>query len=58
MPRYRAREPIYLNKVGRLVQTGEVFVSGETPGKAWIAIDPPFPPVTIAAPHGAAAASK
>jgi hypothetical protein len=40
MLRYRAREPIYLNNVGRLVDTGEVFTSDDPPGLAWIPLDP------------------
>jgi hypothetical protein len=43
MPRYRAREPIYLNNVGRLVDTDEVFTSDEAPGLAWILLDAPRP---------------
>jgi hypothetical protein len=39
MPRYRAREPIYLNSEGRLIATGEVFSSAEVPGHAWIALE-------------------
>jgi hypothetical protein len=35
MATYRAREPIYLNNAGRLVDTGEVFSSDEVPGLAW-----------------------
>lgn len=38
MPQYRAREPIYLNNEGRLIDTGEVFSSEATPGLAWIAL--------------------
>ena len=41
MPSYRAREPIYLNSLGRMVDTDEVFTSDEPPGLAWILIDPP-----------------
>ncbi len=36
MPEYRASAPIYLNREGRLIETGEVFTSDETPGLAWI----------------------
>jgi hypothetical protein len=39
MPSYRAREPIYLNSQGRLIDTGEVFTSDETPGLAWIPLE-------------------
>ena len=46
MPSFRAREPIYLNSEGRLVDTGEVFTSDETPGLAWIALETPQP-VTV-----------
>lgn len=41
MPRYQAREPIYLSRKGRLVHAGEIFSSDEPPGLAWIALDPP-----------------
>lgn len=51
MPRYQAREPIYLSKTRRLVQAGETFVSDETPGLAWIALDRPArKPVASAKP--------
>ena len=49
MPRYRAREPIYLNSVGRLVDTDEVFTSDDPPGLAWIPLDP-APPAAATAP--------
>jgi len=39
MPHYRAREPIYLNGEGRLIDTDEVFASDEVPGLAWIALE-------------------
>jgi|GEM_PF-1709044 len=38
MAQYRARKPIYLNNEGRLIDTGEVFSSEETPDLAWIAL--------------------
>ena len=41
MPRYRAREPIYLNGENRLIDTDEEFASDETPGLAWISLEPP-----------------
>ena len=47
MPSYRAREPIYLCSEGRMIDTGEVFTSNETPGLAWIPLETP-PPVASA----------
>jgi hypothetical protein len=43
MPSYRAREPIYLNNEGRLVDTDEVFASDDVPGLAWIPLETPPP---------------
>lgn len=47
MARYRAREPIYLNSEGRLIDTDEVFTSDEAPGLAWILLEAE-PPAAIA----------
>jgi len=49
MPSYRAREPIYLNNEGRLIDTGEVFTSDEIPGRAWIPLETPPPAATAPA---------
>ncbi|WP_156428158.1 hypothetical protein [Novosphingobium sp. FSW06-99] len=46
MPSFRAREPIYLCTAGRLIDTGEVFSSDETPGLAWIPLETPPPLAT------------
>lgn len=56
MPQYRAREPIYLSDEGRLIQTGDVFSSMQTPGHAWIALD--SPPAAAVAPRKPAAKAK
>ena len=49
MPSYRAREPIYLNREGRLIDTDDVFTSDEAPGLAWIPLD--AEPVAAPAPR-------
>lgn len=46
MPRFRARQAIYLSNEQRLVAAGEEFSSDETPGLAWIALDLPEPGAT------------
>ena len=51
MRSFRAREPIYLNSEGRLIEAGEVFTSKEKPGLAWIPLETPPP---AAAPRKAA----
>jgi len=58
MPSYRAREPIYLNREGRLVEAGDVFTSDDTPGLAWIALDTPPPAETTPTPRKSAPAAK
>lgn len=56
MPSYRAREPIYLNSEGRLVDTGEVFTSDETPGLAWVPLE--TEPTAAPAPRKPTTAGK
>jgi hypothetical protein len=60
MPSYRAREPIYLNCEGRLIEAGEVFTSHDTPGLAWIALDsePPVATTSSPAPRKPASADR
>ena len=58
MPQYRAREPIYLNSSGRLVDTGEVFASDEVPGLAWELIESEQPVATARSGRNPASAGK
>jgi hypothetical protein len=56
MPRYRAREPIYLSNEGRLIEAGEEFASDATPGLAWTPLESPAEPAS--APRKAATPAK
>jgi hypothetical protein len=58
MSTYRAREPIYINSEGRLIEAGEVFTSEDPPGLAWIHLDTPPPAAIAPAPRKPATPGK